>query len=107
MRPPRESGTMAPIEMPFGTFDYLIADLIKFPELHRASPIGRGPRRGRSTPVDYCRFICFYSCHCHCYLFFIELVHRSESNRQSQFFAPKGAIPLVHVPFCGFRATNS
>ena len=96
IRPPRESRTVGPIEMPFGTFDYL-GDFTKFPNFHRASPIGRGPTKGRSTQAYYCRFLRFYyAC---CYLFFLELVYRSESARDSNFSRPNGAIPLVHVPF--------
>ena len=77
IHPSRESRTMGPIEMPFGMFDYL-GDLTKFPIFHRASPIGRGPTRGRSTQVDYCRFLCFYYS-CSSYLFFLELVYQLES----------------------------
>ena len=97
IRSPRESGSMDPIEMPFGTFDYL-GDLTKFPKFHRASPIGRGPTRGRRAQVDSCHFLCFY-----CYL--------SSTGRRAlvraNFSHPKGTIPLAHVHFCGSRTTNS
>ena len=68
----------------------------EIPKFHRASQLGRASRGGevpRSTQVDSCRFSCFYG-----YLLFLELVYRSESARESKFFA----IPLVHVPVCGF-----
>ena len=78
---------MGPIEMPFGMFDYLV-DLTKFPKFHRASPIGRGPTRGRSTQVDSCRFLILLL------FFFLELVYRSESARESKFFAPEGRDPI-------------
>ena len=81
------------MEMPFGTFDYL-GDLMKFQKIHRASPIVRGPTRGRITHMLLLLSFC------------LELVYRSESAR-GHFSRPKGEVPLLHVPFCGFCANNS
>ena len=99
IRPPRESGIMGPIEMPFGMFVYL-RDLTKFPKFHHVSPIGRGPTRGRNTQVDSCCFICFY-CHCHCYLFSPNSSAGRRVLVRANFSCLKGA-PLVHVPFVVF-----
>ena len=55
IRPPRESGTMGPIEMPFGTFDYL-GDITKFPKFHRASPIERA-HEGAECPARFLSFL--------------------------------------------------
>ena len=90
---------MGPIDMPFDLFDYL-GDLTKFRKFHRASPIGRGPTRRQSTRVD---FVVSYAIVV--IVFFLEIVYRWERARETTFL--KGAIPLAHVAFCDFRATNS
>jgi len=86
-RPPRESGTTRPIEMPFGMLDY-VGDLTKAPKFHRASPTSRGSAMGRNTHVDSCGFLCFY------YLFFLEPAYRSDGSRERKFFAPEGRGPV-------------
>ena len=55
-----ESGTMGPIEMPFGTFDYL-GDLTQLPKFHRASPIWRGLTRGAKYPGRLLSFLMLLS----------------------------------------------
>ena len=51
IRPIRESGTMGPIEMLFGTLEYL-GDLAKLPKFHHPGSTGRGFTTGRNARVD-------------------------------------------------------
>ena len=90
---PRESGTIGPIAIPFGKFDYLV-DLTKVPKFHRASPIGRSHMRGRNTPSRFLSFlVLFFLCS-----FFLELVYQSEGICKSNFFAPKGRDSAINAP---------
>ena len=73
----------------------------EIPQVSLRSPTGKGPTRGGGIiRADSCRFLCFrYPC----YHFFLELFYRSEVYCESKFLAAQ----FVHVPFCGFCATNS
>ena len=98
-RPPSESGTLDAIAMPFGMFDYLGGDLTKFSRIIALAQFGGAPQRGE-VPRWCLSFLCFY-----CYLFSLELVYRSESARESKFFAPKGTraflCMICQASFCG------
>ena len=98
--PPRESGTICPIEKPFDMFDYL-RDLTKFTKFHRASP--GAPRGGQAKyPGRFLSFLILLS------LLSLAFFSNSSTARRelvgANFSRSKGAIPLVNVPLSGFHA---
>ena len=93
-RHPRESGTMGPSSIPIGTFDYIV-DHTKVSKFNRASPIGRSHMRKRSTQVDFCRVLCFYSCD----RFFPNSSTSRRAFVRATFSPQKGVIPSMHVSF--------
>ena len=80
--------------LPFVTSGILRAS----PSFIALAQVGGAPGGGRNTQVDYCRFYAFIIAVLFIF-FFIELLYRSDSVRETLFFAPQGRDPISRHAF--------